>query len=430
MNPRLEYANVLIQQARFDLAEKELRQVLGAEPDDAASQALLALCLSGQKKYKEATQAAREAIARAPDWAFTHYVLASILDDRDRLDEAEVALREAIRLDASDPDHFALLASLHAQRCRWSDALQTADQGLALDAEHVDCANMRAMSLARLGRKTEADETIAAALARDPENALSHANRGWTMLQSGKHRDAAEHFREALRLQPGMEWARRGVIEAMKAKHLIYRLLLRYFLFMSGLSSRAQWMLIIGLYLIVKFLRAMAETMPEYAPYIMPVVGLYVLFALLTWVADPIFNLLLRLDNFGRLALSDEQTRAANFVGLCLLAAAITLALVSPFVGLAAGVAGAVLFAAAILPLSATFRCRQGWPRAVMATYTAAIFIVGAHAWLVECCRRFSRLGLLEQDDLRIGTGYFIFLAGCVLATWIALGLSAVRARK
>ena len=44
----------------------------------------------------------------------------------------------------------------------------------------------------------------------------------------------------------------------------------------------------------------------------------YVGFALLTWIGDPIFTLLLRLDPFGRLVVTDEQRMRSNLVGAAL----------------------------------------------------------------------------------------------------------------
>ena len=57
---------------------------------------------------------------------------------------------------------------------------------------------------------------------------------------------AMEHFREALRLDPEMEWARAGIVEAMKARNFVYRWMLAYFLWMARLDSRVRWGLVIG----------------------------------------------------------------------------------------------------------------------------------------------------------------------------------------
>ena len=56
-------------------------------------------------------------------------------------------------------------------------------------------------------------------------------------MHAGDFRGALEHFREALRLNPSPEWARAGLVEALKARYPSAASL-RYFLWMSTLSRR------------------------------------------------------------------------------------------------------------------------------------------------------------------------------------------------
>ena len=198
--------------------------------------------------------------------------------------------------------------------------------GLQMDSEHVGCTNLRAMALVKLGRRQEAGATIDAALARNPENSMTHANQGWTLLESRDHKKALEHFRESLRLDPENEWARQGIVESLKAKHLIYSWMLRYFLWMSKLSPRAQWGVILGAYFGNRILSGLSRSNPELAPWILPVKILYLIFVILTWTAHPLFNLLLRLNRFGRFALSREQVVASNWLGATVLLGLISIA--------------------------------------------------------------------------------------------------------
>src|SRR5262245_42168921 len=227
MPPHFERAWLLFQQSRYDLAEAELAQVLAADPDDAAAHALRALCLNHRNKHVEATEAAERAIALAPGMALAHYALAMALLSRERLADAEKAAAMAIECEPENANHFSLLSLIRFNRRDWTGALEAADQGLQIDAEHSGCINARAMALGKLGRREEASEAIKGALARDPEDAFSHANEGWTALHASNPRKALEHFREALRLNPELDWARLGMVEALKARHLIYRLMLR-----------------------------------------------------------------------------------------------------------------------------------------------------------------------------------------------------------
>jgi tetratricopeptide (TPR) repeat protein len=377
MNANTERALLLFGQSRHELAEGELRQSLAGDPHDAFAHALLALCLAKREQFKEATEEARQAIHLSPDFPFAHYTLASICQARNLNAEALAAIQEALRLDASDADYFALLAGIHVDERRWPAALEAAEQGLQLDSEHIGCTNLRAIALIKLGRRAEAGATINAALAKNPEDSVTHANQGWTLLEQGDPKKALEHFREALRLDPENEWARQGIVEALKAQHFIYALMLRYFLWMSRLSSRAQWGIILGGYFGNRLLSGLAKSVPELAPWVLPLRILYVVFALLTWIADPLFNLFLRLNRFGKLALNREQIVASNWVGTCLLVAVLALiGCIFP------GVRGpflmvAFVFGFLVLPLAGTFKCARGWPRTAMALYTGGMAVMG-----------------------------------------------------
>jgi tetratricopeptide (TPR) repeat protein len=414
----LQRALHLIEQSRHDLAEPELRQQVASAPEDPLAHALLALCLSRIGKRAEATAEAQAAVGLAPDVAFAHYVLAGVLEDRDRLDEAAAAVQEAIRLDPEDADFHALLAQVRLAQRRWSPGLAAAEAALAIDPQHVTANNLRAMALVKLGRRDEAGATIEAALAREPENAVTHANLGWALLHRGDFGRALEHFREALRLDPTQEWARAGLVEALKARYPVYGPLLRYFLWMSTLSRKTQWAVSLGGLIGVRVLRAAAASNPALAPWVTPLLVLYGLFVFLTWTADPLFNLLLRLNRFGRYALSAEETAASNWTGVALLAvlgAVLLFALTRhlPFAG------GAVAGTLVMFLVSGTYRCARGWPRRTMAAYTAAV------AGLATLS---LPLSLAFPDDPGLGLVSLTFaLVLGIAGTWVAAILAGVR---
>ena len=367
---------MLFDQRRYDLAERELRSSLHQDPDDPTGHALLALCLGRQQKLAEAEAEARLAIGHGPDLGLTHYAFASVLYERNRFVEAERAVLEAVRIDPTEAMLFALLAAIRYDRKQWKAALAAADQGLTLDPEHAGCLNLRAMALGQLGRREEADVALQGALAKDPENARTHATRGWSLLRQGQPDRALEHFREALRLAPELDWAREGVVEALKARHAVYRVLLRYFSWMSTLSDRGQWLVLIGGAVAYQALRRLGKLTPALQPLLIPLMALYLAFVILTWIGPALFDTALRVNRFGRLALSAEQRLQSNLVAGTLL---VTVG--SGIVWLATG-AEAWLIAALVaflltMPLTATFRCSPGWPRTAMTVYTVVLAAVG-----------------------------------------------------
>jgi tetratricopeptide (TPR) repeat protein len=402
MDKHTERALALIEQSRYDLAERELRLALAGSPDDPYPHTLLALCLCERQQYAEATEEARTAIRLDPEVPRSHHILARILLERHRPDEALPAIREALRLAPDRPDHYALLAAIRLDLRDWQGALEAAEKGLQADAEHAGCINLRAMALMRLGRRDEAGAALAGTLARDPEDAWSHANQGWVFLQGGERHKALEHFREALRLQPGLDYARAGMVEALKSKNILYALMLRYFLFMARLSHRAQWGIVLGAYLVYRLLREWAEQNEQVRPWVTPLLVGYMVFAVLTWVAGPVFNLLLRLDRFGRHALSPDQVSSSNWIGAVLGLALLSLAVwvfshddVEVLALLAA-----LYFGFLLLPLSAVFNCQRGWPRRMMILYTLALAAVGLSVFVLLFLRSPLVVGTMQAFGL------------------------------
>jgi tetratricopeptide (TPR) repeat protein len=426
MSPHLERAFVLFEQRRYELADQELRQELSREPGNPQAHALLALCLTRRDQFDDATREAEEAVRLAPYMSFSHYALAIVLSDRGRDAEAERAIALAIMLDPEEPDYATVQATICLNERRWSDALEAAERGLQIDPEHIGCNNLRAKALVKLGRTQEAGSTIDAALARDPENSATHANRGWTLLEQNERERALAHFREALRLDPDNEWARAGIVEALKAKHLVYRLMLRYFLWMSKLSRQMQWAVIIGLLIGQKLLYTVYDRYPTLAPYAAVLIVALLGFIVLAWIADPLFNLLLRVDHFGRLALSREQIVASNWLGVCLLATC-----AAAVIAVALAVRGsaderfallAIFLGLLMLPLAGTFNCMAPGPRRFMGAITFALFLAGPGLLMLSFVAPHLDADLTRSILEK-------FLPGISFSTWLGVALSQIRVR-
>ena len=385
MSPHVTRAFVLLRQSRPELAEKELRQALLADPNDAFAHAVLSICLAEQDKLTPATDEARAAIGASPDLAFAHYALANVLRRRNRLDEARTAANEAIRLDPETADHWGELSQIEYQCRDWRAALEAAERGLAIDPDDNACTNLRAIALVKLGRRDEAGATIDAALARDPDDPVTHANQGWTLLHAGDHRRAMEHFREALRLDPTSDWARAGIVEAMKARNPLYRWLLAWFLWAARLDRRVLWGIILGGWFGSQFLSRLGAQQPSLRPFVLPIIAIYIAFALMTWVGAPLANLLLRLDRFGRHALSREQVISANLVGVTVLLAAVfaVAALFSEDQNRVVLLLNALWIGLLVIPVSAVFNCPDGWPRLTAAAIAAALTLWAGAAAVV-----------------------------------------------
>jgi len=324
MSSNLEAALAFATHADWPRVVASARQALTAEPEDALAQALLALGLAHLEQSREAVEAGRRAVALAPELSFAHYALGWALLEHAEMKAAERCAREALRLDP-DSHGYALLAQVHVRQKRWAEAIEAAEEGLQIDPEHAGCANLRALSLGALGRSDEAAAAMSNVLAVDPDDAFGLTNRGWLMLRQSRPQEALQSFREALRLDPTLDWARTGIIEALKARSALYRVVLRYELWVGSLTARAQWFLILGLFFGGRVVRASLRADPALWPVLGPVMALYIVVIFGSWIANPLSNLLLRVNPFGRLALSRAEKIASNVVGGCLLTAAFSL---------------------------------------------------------------------------------------------------------
>ena len=371
MSAHLQRALVLIQQERFPLAEEELRLALTQEPENPQAHAFLALCLSQREQFEPATQEAREAIQR-PGLARRPCDFGPGLPGTQWSHRGRAGGQGGPALDPEDVDHYDLLARIALAERDWARALDWAERGLAVDAENVQCANLRAMALTKLGRAGEAAQAVEAALKRAPQNALSHTNLGWTALHQGDHKKALEHFREALRLDPESGYAKAGLVEALKAHYFLYGLMLRYFLWMARQSSKMQWGIILGLFIGQRVLWMLADQNPAWNPWIQPIIIAYVVFAVLTWVTGPLFNLLLRLNPYRRYALSRDQRWGSTLFGVMLVPALGSL-LYWALTGSELGMLASLYFGLLLLPVTAIFRCSRGWPRWLMALCTLVL---------------------------------------------------------
>ncbi|WP_422925556.1 tetratricopeptide repeat protein [Singulisphaera sp. PoT] len=424
MTNALQRGLILLEQGRYDLAEREFRGAIIEAPDEPGPHAMLALCLKQRDLFQEALHEADEAIRLEPGWDFGHYVRGRVLLGMRRLKEAEASLHAAIQLDPNHIPSFGLLAQVYYASNRWQKALEAADHGLSLDAENALCANVRAMALIQLGRKQEAAETLGSALEDDPENALTQANQGWTCLHRGDHVQALVHFREALRLEPNLEWAREGIVEALKARHLIYRLMLRFFLWTGRQSSAARWGLILGIIFGRRLLAEIGRARPELQFLITPILCLLFAFITLTWIASPLFNFFLMFNRFGRLALSREQKTEASWIGISFLFA--FFCLLSFFVyPLAYNLAGMIYFGLLLFPLSVTFGRSNPTHQRLLGVYTGVLALLGLP---------FLSLGFLGsfspwRNGEKAGEYLVYFFFGAILSSWVPalLGLRSSR---
>ncbi len=391
---RFARGRVLMEQSRYDLAATEITARLADAPDDPEGYILLALCQHFASR-PAALETARRAVELAPDDSRAHLAVSLAEAKRGNLAEAEAAVRRAIELNSWNAGYFGQLAAVHIAQYRWADALAAADEGLAFDPDDEVCLNNRAVALTNLGRRDEAARTLDGTLEKHPEDAFTHANRGWTLLHENEPKQAVGHFREALRLDPNSAWAKRGMLEALRARSWFYRRVLQFTLWMSRFPPRVQLGLTLGLIALVWVLDGLGRWMPAAEPVFTLLVFGYAAFVAVNWFAKHVTNVLLLFDRDGRVLL-DRTEKWVSVVCVGLLAAVLLLAAAAAVTRSLQAVGVAVFVFLAAVHFASVMNIPPGRYR--WYGMAASVLVVGLFSWeRVERMALLGELAVLEK---------------------------------
>ena len=311
-------AVLLFEQRRIDMSIAELLEVLAQEPHHLFAICLQAHALAARGDVTAGLAAAERAVGLHPENAHAHATLAELKLQAGQPGAASVTIQRAIALDPNDPDHHSTLGRIRYIQGRWSAAVEAADAGLALDPQHVVCLNVRALALPHLGQPMAALRTSRQLLAQNPDDANAHVVAGFVKLSDGDARGASQHFLEALRLDPTIADARRGLRDALRQQNPWYRGVL-------GLVRWAPLRECVRRVLVVPFLVVFANKMPMSpgsTALLSTIAGGAVAITLLIVSALPLGNLLVLLHPVGRHTLR-QRTAIATVLAAGVVATAL-----------------------------------------------------------------------------------------------------------
>lgn len=362
----IQRAQLLLQQGRYQDALTTLRQYLSNSANDIDALYLLAICYMEMNRPEEAAQVISNALGFAPDDDRFLYLRARAALNNNQFNEALQAIREAVSINPYQANYFGMWSQILLFKKEYPEALRKAEEGLALDPENLVCLNLRSNALFNLGKKEEAFSDLHEALEHNPENAYTHANLGWKWLEAGDHRKSLEHFRESLKLDPNQQWAKSGMVQAMKARYWLYRQFLNYSFFMGRQKAQTQWIIIIAIFVLTQIA----------SKVFFPVYVLLALVALSTWLIAPVSNLFLRLNPYGRYALTSEQTKASNLVG-CLLLTALLSAGAFWLTAVPGLLTIAICAGVLLLPVASMYAPESAKSRKIFLIYTLSLAALG-----------------------------------------------------
>jgi cytochrome c-type biogenesis protein CcmH/NrfG len=403
---------LLYSHGKYQLAVEELQKALVGAPDDPIGHAYLALAYTALKRDKQALEESARAIQLGPERDYTHYVRSFILGKKAKIKEALKSIEEAIRLNPRSPAYFELLSQIRFAQKEWKPALEAAEKGLSFNPEHIPCLEARIQALIQLDRREDAEQASQALLALDPENPDAHGQKGALLLREGKYDEAVRVYEEALRLNPLDGKSREGLARALKSRYPFYSWFLHFLLWSERLDGKTRTALTIGFFLLVRISGAVGK---DGGPWVGVAAAIFLLGLMIvmgSFLADPLFNLVLCLTPAGRVVLGEDRVRKFKWVGSCLglgIALVLTALLAqTSWLGLAA-----LWVFLGIIPVLTAFDCPpEGRARRWMIYYGSTCALLGAGWLLIEGVFHPGQQDTLDFVGFCIG---FLALVGILL---------------
>ena len=218
--PLREMAELRAAQGRANEAREYRARARGLVPDDAAALHAFAEALRKEQRLDDALEAYREAIEHGPDFAPAHAGLGLALYQAKRYEAAIESMHRALELNADLPVAASLrLFSGHSLRelGRAEAAQGEYEATLAIDPLNADALDYLAMSRFGQQRYEEALVLYRRLVELKSDSAIVHSNLGAVLHHIGRNEEALASIQHALALDPGLDLAKVGRREVLKA---------------------------------------------------------------------------------------------------------------------------------------------------------------------------------------------------------------------
>ena len=417
MSAEYTRAQLLRERGRHEEAVATLLSHLAHHPEDPAAFIELAINrmeIPGQMKL--ALEDARTATGLMPELSFPLSLQSRILTQLDKPKEGLAMAESAI---AMEPDcDYAWNSKCLAliDLTRWKEAEEAARKALEIDPDDEMGSNLLAHVLRMQNRLDESEEESSRRLARDPENAFSFASAGWAALQRGDIKGAEARFRESLRIDPQMEYAREGLKESFRARSAFFRLFLKWSFFLQKFSESNRTLIIISLVIGFRLLRKLAAGI--HPLLVVLVVFVYYLFVFGSWLSGGLANFFLLRDPVARMSL-DRAEKLEGFAIAMLFFGGFAAAIAGYTINIVPlAAAGCALLAAAI-PASMVFTNPSKKGTVVFSLVTAAILVIGA-GMVAEVIAN-PEIGMTKG---RAGNYFSFMVVLCAVSSWMGMARS------
>jgi len=324
MTPEFKHAQYLRDLGRHEEAVAHLHTHLAHHPDDSMGYIELAINrMNMPGQLANALEDAKRATGLMAGEPFPLALQSRILSRLDREKEALPMADSAIALDPDFSYAWCSKAIALIGLSRWKEAEESLRKALEIDPDSETASNLLSHALRMQNRLDESEDESRRRLARDPENAFSFANSGWAALQRGQVKEAEGLFKESLRLDPNMEYARSGLKQSYRARSAFFRVFLKWSFFMQRFSQGNQIAIVIGMIVGFRVLRYLFEKVNPIL--VIPLAIVYYLFIFGTWLSNGLANFFLLSDASARLSLDKGEKAEGVAVGVLFLGGIVAL---------------------------------------------------------------------------------------------------------
>ncbi|MBN2454978.1 MAG: tetratricopeptide repeat protein [Sedimentisphaerales bacterium] len=212
-------ANVLKDSGKINNAIEHYNKSLELKPGSAEVYNNLGNALGKLGRIEQSVECYKKALSIKPNFSAAHYNLGSALAQQGK---TEQAIAEYLKALENRPDNTDILSSLgyaYARIERFDEAARYYRMVLQVEPGNAIAHGRLGLALAEQGKIEQAIEQFEWVLLARPEDLEMYCNLGILLERQGKTEEAIKAYRQALKISPGFERARKLLNTALKKTH-------------------------------------------------------------------------------------------------------------------------------------------------------------------------------------------------------------------
>ena len=178
----------LLEQFKFEQAEKEFRRSLEIKPDFGLGKINLAIALFNLKKFDEAKRVAEEYLKTEPHSAHTLYILGLINRTENRFDEALAYFKKVLEIDPNDVGANVNAGQILAQKRLFGEAIPYFERAYKTEPFNLTAIYNLATALQRSGEREKGEKLLREF--QTLRDTSAGVNIGLNYLEQGKYAEA------------------------------------------------------------------------------------------------------------------------------------------------------------------------------------------------------------------------------------------------